>query len=131
MLSKVNKSSMNVGEERMGNWTEQLPEMNAGTEAEVHHANSQLVANYLGHPVKQRSKSCHHAAHAEGRTAEAQVAKISLCPNIEEQKPRHGRQAHSRSKVSMQTTEFVKAVLEPMYRAQLITKEQYKSIVTR
>ena len=33
------------------------------------------------------------------------------------------------SRIQSQTTEFVKAVLEPMYRAQLLTKEMFKAVV--
>ena len=33
------------------------------------------------------------------------------------------------SRIQGQTTEFVKAVLEPMYRAQLLTKEMFKAVV--
>ncbi|GAX75069.1 hypothetical protein CEUSTIGMA_g2513.t1 [Chlamydomonas eustigma] len=83
---------------------------------------------------RSRGKSLLHTGNLEVEVMCADVAtsgiQASLCPAEKEQKPRRSHQADVHNKVSVQTTEFVKAVLEPMYRAQLITKEQFKCIVT-
>lgn len=112
-----------------GQCPDNAPNMEAGT---CHDADLQHGCTKDGvHAPKPAERTAGDSSACEGQKEEKSV--IPEPSSADHDTPHHRQTAHalpgSNAAVKFQVAEFVKAVLEPMYRARLISKAVHKSVV--